>query len=56
MRENYIKNDIEYHQDIRFLLNRMDILLAREEYERMVVLKRWVNELIEYYHGNGLKK
>ncbi len=56
MKENHIKNNVEYHQDIQFLLYKMDILLAREEYERMAVLKRWINELIEYYHGNEFKK
>jgi hypothetical protein len=50
------ENDIEYHQDIRLLLNRMNVLLVREEYERMVILKKWILELIEYYHGNELKK
>jgi hypothetical protein len=56
MRENYVKNNIEYHQDIKFLLNRMEMLLVREEYERMAVLKKWVLELIEYHHKNELKK
>lgn len=56
MKKNGNSNMVEYHQDIRFLMRRMDILLSLEEYERMVVLKRWIDELIEYYHGNEFKK
>lgn len=56
MKKNGNSTMVEYHQDIRFLMRRMDILLSLEEYERMVVLKRWIDELIEYYHGNEFKK
>lgn len=56
MNKNGSNTMVEYHQDIRFLMRRMDILLSLEEYEKMVVLKRWIDELIEYYHGNEFKK
>ncbi len=52
MNKVVVNTNVEYHPDIKFLLKRMDNLLVEEEYERMVVIKRWLNELIEYYHGN----
>lgn len=37
------------HNDILFLEKRLDYLLEVEDYEKAVVVSRWINELTELF-------
>ncbi len=39
-------SETKYHPDIKFVMDRLSTLLEYEEYEKAVVLKRWIDELI----------
>lgn len=39
------------HPDIIFLERRLKQLVKSEEYERAVIIKRWLDELTIHHHG-----
>lgn len=39
------------HYDIDFLERRLISLIDKEEYEKAAVIRRWIDELVYYYHG-----
>ena len=39
------------HYDIDFLERRLKFLIEKEEYEKAAVIRRWLDELVYYYHG-----
>jgi protein-arginine kinase activator protein McsA len=39
------------HYDIDFLERRLIFLIESEEYEKAVVIRRWIDELVYYHHG-----
>ena len=41
----------EYHYDIIFLFNRLNVLFENEEYEKIPTIMRWIDELFEIHHG-----
>ena len=40
------------HGDILFLERRLNDLVDREEYEKAAIVKRWIDELTIFYHGD----
>jgi protein-arginine kinase activator protein McsA len=46
-----LNEDLPY--DIVFLEMRLQDLIEKEEYEKAVVIKRWIDELVVFY---GVKK
>ena len=46
-----LNEDLPY--DIVFLEIRLQDLIEKEEYEKAVVIKRWIDELVVFY---GVKK
>jgi len=40
------------HGDILFLERRLNDLVEREEYEKAAIVKRWIDELTIFYHGD----
>lgn len=53
--ESKMEEEEEYHPDILFLQNRLEYLLAYEQYEKIPTIKRWIKELIELYHNKNNK-
>jgi len=51
----YIEIDNK-HPDIIFLERRLRQLVMLEEYERAAVIKRWLDELLVYHHGDLIFK
>lgn len=40
------------HPDILFLERRLKQLVKSEEYEKAAVIKKWLDELFIFYHGD----
>lgn len=40
-----------YHYDITFLFNKLNVLFENEEYEKIPRIMRWIDDLFEIHHG-----